>query len=180
VRPPYWELRRLGVGRTKNPTVCGRKLCPRCGRWRHLVDFPARPSRDRPEWRPASYCRVCERASARERYARWTPEQRELWREYRRIWSEAKAREAGRQTYQRRRSTAVDRIERVFLPREPIARELALLNGELATLSKRSGVSERTIGRIIAGESRHVRIDVADKLAVAIGKSAAQLWGEDW
>ena len=37
-RAPYWELRRRDGG--AGEVVLGRKFCPGCGRWRHVVDFP--------------------------------------------------------------------------------------------------------------------------------------------
>lgn len=174
MRAPYWELGRPGKLRSR--VECGRKHCSVCGRWRLVVDFdPVRGG-----GAPRSCCTNCRRRVQRQAWRQRTPEQIELRREWFRIYREVHRRQAGVALRTRRRGSVVDRVERVLLPAEPIAAELAALNGELATLSKRSGVSERTIGRLVSGESRHVRIDVADKLALAIGTPSAVIWGDEW
>ena len=175
----YWH-RGSGIGRGRpSLLVCGRKFCSRCGHWRHACDFRPDPRNTRTGLR--SRCTTCERVKSRERHAQLTEEQRQLIREYQRIWTEVQRRRANipPRDWPNRRSV-IDRVERVLLDREPIVRELRMRNGELSSLARASGVPERTIGRILSGESRHVRIDVADKLAVAMGVPLALLYVEQW
>jgi len=66
---------------------CGRKFCPRCGRWRLLLDFAAR--RFGPTGQPEelhSYCRACVNTLSRERraYEATIPAKREELRQYNR------------------------------------------------------------------------------------------------
>lgn len=126
------------------------------------------------------------RARQREQYVERLkdPERLELRREYGRIWAEGKRRERGVPVRQfRNRRTVIDRIERVFLPREPLVSELEIwraAEGTFEGLARLSGVSARTIYRYRYGESSRVRIDVADRLALALGIPSAVLFGEAW
>ena len=104
-------------------------------------------------------------------------------REYWRFHAEAVRRRAGvpERVFHNRR-TVIDRIERIMLPTEPLLGLLAQYRDDelIAELARKSGVSERAILRLRTGESRRVRIDLADKLAVAIGIPSAIIFGEAW
>jgi transcriptional regulator with XRE-family HTH domain len=161
------------IGERVNPVVLGRKFCARCGHWRHVCDFrPCAHSVDG----LFSYCHACKRSYEREYRGQMTEQQREARREYNRIRAEARRRAAGMRVYERHRPSVIDRVERVLLPRDPIVHELRRRRGELTTIALKSGVPERTITRLLSGESRRVRIDVADKLAVALGVPLATLY----
>lgn len=189
-RPPWIGLRSGNA----NPLVCGRKFCSRCGRWRHGCDFSWITPKDRTP-RLRAWCDTCQRISNRESQARRTEEQRELVREYQRIWHDAKRREAGvpkrnfnysstrknRDGTPRRRRTKVDKLERVLLERRPIVRliEDHLDDGvTMLDLQRQTGIHERQLRRLTTGESRHVRIDVADKIAYALGTPLALLYDD--
>jgi transcriptional regulator with XRE-family HTH domain len=174
----YWHRgSTLGMGRP-NPVICGRKFCARCGRWRHVVDF--RPRRDA-KTGLTSYCDTCLRVVGRETRAARTLEQRERNREYQRIWGEGKRRRVGIRRREEVLAKRPLRTERILLPIEPLVALLAPYrdDGELTTLARRAGVGERSLGRLLSGESMRVRIDLADKLAVALGVPSALIW-RDW
>jgi hypothetical protein len=167
-RQPYTELHRYNG---TPEVVMGRKFCPGCGRWRHLCDFP-RDRRKNPYYhgRLTSRCEACGNIARRYYYRHSAASQLELRREYWRIYKEAKRREAGvpESTANRRRVT--DRKERIFLDPAPLVAEIKRQCGdEYGWLARRSGVSERAIYRLRSGESAHVRIDNADKLALGLG-----------
>jgi hypothetical protein len=70
---------------------------------------------------------------------------------------------------------------RIFLAREPLVEELTAWRREnlarsWVTLGQRAGVPERSIRRIVSGESRHVRLDMADKLAMALDQPLSLLY----
>ena len=183
MRPAYWEIRAPGrqqcrrdeLGRLlprDDAVVLGRKFCAGCGHWRHVCDFGHLRGRGL-----RSRCRVCHNRESSRRYYAQTPEQMDRLREYWRFWQEAQRRKAGIPPTTARRRTAVDRVERIMLPREPL---VAVINGHnLTELAERAGLEQRTVGRIVSGESARVRIDVADKLAVALGVPSALIW-EEW
>jgi hypothetical protein len=115
-------------------------------------------------------CAACQNAAKVWHWRNMPEEQREIVREYWRIYRNAKRHEAGAKPRAfRDRKTVVDRPEYVFLSLPPLVDELDRLNGDLGMIAKRAGVPERTILRLRTGESQRVRIDVADKLAVAMG-----------
>jgi hypothetical protein len=155
--------------------VLGRKFCPRCGHWRHLCDF--RPIAGGPD----SYCQACRYILKREAYARRTAAQREAKREYDRIWYEVKRRRAGTppRPFKRRR-TVIDQREGIYFPVEPLLKALKDWDAGYKALARAAGVPERTIYRFRYGESVRVQIDVADKLAVALGIPSAVLWRDEW
>jgi predicted Fe-S protein YdhL (DUF1289 family) len=166
LRPPYWELRLHGAHNVAGEVALGRKFCSGCGRWRHLVDFMPYVRNGRPMAR----CLGCQRAAKVWHWHNMPREQREAIYEYVRIYRNAKRHEIGRKPREfKSRPTIVDRPEYVFLSLDPIVDELDRLNGDLGMIAKRAGVPERTILRLRTGESHRVRIDVADKLAVAMG-----------
>jgi hypothetical protein len=178
MRPAYCGLHKRGQinvqGRT--PTVvCGRKFCPDCGRWRHLVDFPHRKDR------PYSYCSVCAYRRIRALRTR-DPDALERKREAGRFYYDRIARQRGitPRKWGRRSRRLVDiRTEFVWLRPGPLVTELRRQGVSIRTLSRRSGVPERSIDRLFRGESQHVRVDLADKLAVAVGIPLALLYGSD-
>ena len=177
MRPPY---RRIGAG-NRNPVICGRKFCAHCGRWRPQCDFVSLHNR------PRGICQACLRIHQRQQYRQRTPEQIAARREYERIWREGERRRLGvtPRSY-RNRTTVVDRPEYVYLVAAPLVAELRWygVNGDVTgegylALARRSGVSARRIWGLRNGESRRVRIDVADKLAVALGLPLSTLYPED-
>jgi hypothetical protein len=98
------------------------------------------------------------------------PGYRETRNEYERIYRTAKRRERGIQArVYHHHPTVVDRAERIMLDPEPLLAELRLRNGEWGLIAERAGLQGRTVHRLLHGESAHVRLDVADKLAVALG-----------
>jgi hypothetical protein len=176
VRPAYHELRIRGGGRgrlLRNPIVLGRKFCAGCGRWRHVVDFALHKGRPRPR------CCACQRAYQRAWHANATPEQRDRQREYSRIWQEAKRREAGiaPRNFHHRRSV-IDKVEFVGLPPEPLLAAIDGVGLPDIVLCAAAGVPPRSVYRLRVGESRHVRLDVADKLAHAIGVPLWFIYGD--
>lgn len=174
-RAPYWELHTWG-GSVE--VVCGRKFCPGCGRWRHVCDFAPDPRKPARKW---ARCDACVRATVRYYTAHLSPERRADRREAKRFQEEGRRRRNGakpREFHNRR--SVIDLREAVYLPVEPLREALKpYANGELTAIAKRAGVPERTVTRI-RHESGKVQIDVADKLAVALGVPAALIWGERW
>lgn len=172
----YWHRGSLTRRGTPNPIVLGRKFCARCGHWRHVCDFSRSPRNTRSGL--YTYCQTCVRIMHRERRVKRTEAQLLLDREYQRFWYEARRRAAGvaPRAFQNRKSV-IDHPERVFLDPAPL---VALLtgyeNGALRTLALSAGVSERGLHRLLHGESHHVRLDTADKLAVALGTTLSLLY----
>jgi hypothetical protein len=116
----------------------------------------------------------------RARYLQMTPAQRELKREYERIYKEAQRRRQGIKPTTNRRHTPIDYREAVYLPVDPLVFELHLWPGTWEELARRSGVPSRTIYRFVHGESVKVQIDTADKLALALGVPSKLIWGDRW
>lgn len=182
MRPAYWELGicgRMPPGRHRNPIVCGRKFCAGCGRWRHTCDFGPLQTRDH---MLRARCRGCARAWSREQRHHRTQEQIDLLREYDRIYKEAKRREAGtpKRNFHHRRWVAEDEHESLGrLPIEPLVTAMTehyrrqRSNGHpewsWEELSLATGISYRTITRYVTGVNNWVRIDNADRIAIAIG-----------
>lgn len=172
-RPPYHGLK----PGTPNPVVCGRKFCAKCGRWRLAMDFDVQRSPGRPD-RLRSWCRTCQRISLR-RYPA-TKRQRELRREYQRIWQEVQRRRAGVPPRHWRFPRPLPQNDNGrFLDPSPLVAELAQWDGTQKALAAAAGVPPRAIYRIESGECRQVRLDTADRLALALGRSLAELWGTD-
>lgn len=176
-----------------NPVVCGRRFCGSCGRWRHVVDF--HPVRHQGRYRLASYCDHCRRVRSSVDYTKLNERQRELRRENTRIRAEALRRRAGvppRQFKNRRTVLDEKAYERVFLDREPLVREMRAYfavhryelraitgqsnDGPAALFAALTDLDKRTIERILSGESKRVRVDVADKIAYAMGLPTSMLW----
>lgn len=158
-----------------NQPVAGRKFCAGCGRWRILTDFAMRPS-----GRLDSYCGACRRTEFRRRTKNLTPEQRERRRESERFYRDRLRKENGTiDRYVPRGRTVVDRIEAVWLDREPLAAEVMRSGLSDLALAKAAGVPPRTIYRFRTGESQHIRLDVADKVAYALGLPLALIYGTD-
>jgi hypothetical protein len=174
MRPAYIGLRRRDRPAffASNPVVCGRKFCALCGRWRLICDFRFKSGR------PYSYCQGCERTRLREHFRNMTAEQRELRNEYARFRWDAMARAAGLPKRERRRSV-VDRVEPVYLEPGPLIEALQAWGDSWLALVATSGVPERSINRLVRGESRHVRLDLADKLANALGIPLSLIYDPD-
>lgn len=171
---PAWKG--LG-GHQRKSVVLGRKFCPACGRWRPVVDF-----RPRRSGTPHAYCDTCQRrhSNARRHVANLPPEIVERRREANRIYAEAKRREEGVEPRRfKRRPTVVDKLELLFLPPDPL---LAHMRQNYADsereLARRAGISERALYRYRSGESELVRLDIADRLALAMGTSLWMLYGD--
>ena len=120
-------------------------------------------------------------ARVRELYHRkkLDPEWMERRREYDRIYREVKRRAAGAKERPHRRSV-VDRPEMLFFEREPLVHQLRRVIDQLGqqTFAKTAGVQPRALYRLLSGESARVRIDLADKLALAMGSSLAVIYGD--
>ena len=67
------------------------------------------------------------------------------------------------------RHTVVDKKEPLYLPLSPIVDIMVAEVTDWEGFARRAGVPARTVHRLRVGESKHVRIDVADKLAIALG-----------
>ena len=172
-RAPYWELHtRLGAAEV----VAGRKFCSTCGRWRQLCDYPH--ERRGAVVKPLARCEGCSRATRRYYDSHMTPAQVANRREAQRFYKEGERRAAGVPVAWWRKSV-VDRPERVYLPNEPLGSMLDSLTDEtLQDIVRRTGIGDRQLRRIITGESRHVRLDLADKLALALGTHLYDLYGD--
>lgn len=155
-----------------NPIVVGHRFCAGCGRWRVASDFAFRRN-----GRLDSYCDACRRREFRRRYAQMTPEQRARRLEDERFYRDRLRVERGTiATYRPRGRKVVDGpAEYVFLDATPIRRELRRArNGySLEGLARRVGVDSHTLRRYLNGESRHIRLDLADRVALAVGTT---LW----
>jgi len=168
-RPAYWELH-THSGAIE--VVCGRKFCSYCGRWRHLVDFA--PAGDKPHTR----CRTCGRIANRYYQANLSPSQLDRRRERGRMAQADKRRRNGVRP-QANRVTVIDHIERVYLPSAPLVPMLSDLgDSNRKTLARRADVSERDLRRYASLESEHIRLDIADRLVMALGASLWEVWGD--
>ena len=177
MRPPYSKLRQRGGFGERNPVVLGRKFCVRCGRWRQVNDF--RRCANSPNGLHA-YCYACHRAYEREyRATREPPEVRARRLEYQRFWWEAQTRKRGI-TQRVRRRTVIDRKERLYLDPAPILRLATLyIRTRRAredppvygwkNLAQDAGIHERALYRYRVGESAHIQVDMADRLAAVLG-----------
>lgn len=114
--------------------------------------------------------------------ARKDPKRAALQREYQRIWAEAKRREKGvpPRNFKHRR-TVIDKAERIFLDPAPIIAEIERQNGAInqVDLAALAGLPVRAIYRLQVGESKRVRLDVADKLAMALDVPLAVLYDDE-
>jgi hypothetical protein len=172
MRAAYWELHKGGAASTPR-IVLGRKFCTSCGRWRPVSDFAVHR-----DGYLRAHCQACGRADRRRWYVVATVEQRARKNEYERIWWDAKRREAGIPRRRRSGPNAVDRVEWVFLPPEPLMSFVRQFGEDYRTVATRAGITERTLTRYLTGESRHIRLDIADKLAVAIDLPLTLLYGD--
>lgn len=174
MRPAFVGLR-SGI---PNPVVLGRKFCPQCGRWRPISDYGAQVQRGQVGLR--SWCGACQRKSNRLSIARRTLEQITDRREYHRIWQEGKRRRAG---IPQRNWTRALPPEAIYLPPQPLLDAMdGFVNGQddgWEALARASGIHQRQMFRLRTGESTRVRLDVADKLAVAMNIPLALLYPED-
>jgi len=178
-RQPHWQLHQRGGA---CEIVLGRKFCSGCGRWRHLCDFPpdGRKSTAHRAYGPIPRCRTCSRICRRWYVYHETPAQRANRRERHRFYKEGERRRAGVPVSTARRPTVVDRPEFVFLDRGPLVRELRRFEGEWSEIARRSGVPPRSITRLLNDGGAYVRIDTADKLAVAMRLTLSLIYGEDY
>jgi Homeodomain-like domain len=171
-RVPYWEFHKRGGC---SEIVCGRKFCSVCGIWRHLSDF-------NPESRrggvPYPRCQTCSRVSRNYYFAHETSEQTANRRERQRIFYEGQRRRNGVPVSTHRRKRVVDHAERVFFDPAPIVELLKRHRFEIGLVAKRAQLHDRTVRRILEGESAHIRIDVADKLAFALDTTLFELYGD--
>jgi hypothetical protein len=67
---------------------------------------------------------------------------------------------------------------RVFLDAEPLLVQIGMWvrARPLIELAREAGIPERSIRRIMSGESAHVRLDMADKLACAMNQPLGLLY----
>lgn len=171
-RAPYWELhKRNGC----SEIVCGRKFCPVCGRWRHVSDFNPESRRG---GMPYPRCQTCSRVSRNYYFAHETPDQTANRRERHRIYYEGQRRRNGVPVSTHNRKRVVDHAERVFFDPAPIVELLNRHRFEIGLIAKGAGLHDKTVRRFLTGESAHIRIDVADKIAFALGTTLFDLYGD--
>jgi hypothetical protein len=100
-------------------------------------------------------------------------------REDERIYREAKRREAGVPARRfKHRRTVIDQPEYAFLEAARLLDEVRRADLSDLELARIASCWPRTIHRLRVGESRHVRLDVADKLAHALGIPLALIYGD--
>ena len=184
MRPPYSGVVDQRGAKGGNPIVLGRKFCSGCGRWRPVHDFPRMDRKVGGGLR--ARCWVCHRRYQSRLVAGLSPERAKLRREYHRIWFEGWRRRQGiPERNFHNRKTVIDRAERVLLDPAPLLEAIeerldlerrsgwhpddtnGMLGG-LEGLAQIAGISSRSLTRLRSGESRHVRLDVADQIAVAL------------
>lgn len=113
-------------------------------------------------------------------------------RERQRFNAEGKRRQEGIPQRQfKNRKTVIDRGERIFLPREPLLREIDFWlqlhlpewrrdeDRTVENLASLAGTSARQVYRLQVGESRHVQLDLADRLAMAMGIPLVLLYEDE-
>lgn len=168
-RQPYWELH---IHNGANEVVCGRKFCAGCGRWRHVCDFPRNASKG---YKVAlARCRACVNITRKWYDRHLTPEQVENRRERHRIY------------YTRRdgagpgngHASVIDKIEYVYLPAGPLRTALGDTRLDQSEVARRVGISDRALARYHTGESAHIRLDIADRLALVLGFHLFDLYGD--
>ena len=177
MRPSYAGFR-MGAKASlrSNPVVLGRKFCASCGRWRLALDFSPM---GRKGSKLSPYCRVCVARRHREQYrAPHSPEWWEQRREYQRIYQQTKRREAGIPERVWNRATVVDRLEYRFLPIGPLVAEIERHPDSYSVIARRAGTTERSVRRLVTGESAHVRLDLADRICFAMGTWLALVYGD--
>jgi hypothetical protein len=190
MRPPYSGVVDQRGAAGGNPVVLGRKFCSGCGRWRQVNDFPR--VRRRVGGGLRARCWACHRRYQRELHRNSTPEQRALRREYGRFWLEAERRRNGTPEREfKRKRAVVDQPERIFLDRKPLVEAMnRYAKREIASgrdggngmpdlwkaLAREAGLQPRALHRLRTGESKRVRIDIADKIAVALDTPLALLY----
>jgi DNA-binding transcriptional regulator YiaG len=113
------------------------------------------------------------RVSHRQARLTWTEEQIENKREYQRFYAEMQRRAAGVQVREPMIARRELKTTRTTLDHGPLLRAIDE-HLERFELSERkfaevNGLSDRAIRRWRSGESKRVRLDVADQVAVAIG-----------
>jgi hypothetical protein len=181
MRPAYAKLSWRGKAGWNTPVV-GRKFCIDCGRWRPIPDFDVVEQQGRISLR--GRCQACRRIKQRVARAQRTAEQVALRREYERIYAEGQRRARGTPPRNwRHRPTVVDRLEYRFLPIAPLAAEIqryvAHTEGDGYTaIARRAGTTERSVRRLVTGESAHVRLDLADRICLAMGTWLAFVYGD--
>jgi hypothetical protein len=128
------------------------------------VDFPHKRER------PYTYCAVCSYRRVKA-YRDSSPVARERKREAERFRADRIRRERGQPPRNfKHKASVIDRRERIFLDPAPLLMEIERkCDGEYRWLARVSGVSERAIYRLRTGESAHVELANADKLAVGLG-----------
>ena len=111
-----------------------------------------------------------------------TPEQRDRDREYFRIWEEAKRRERGipPRRFRHRQGNVIVGIAR---PIRTCRSSLLVATVEQVVvpdveLGRKAGVPPRSIYRLRKAEVGHVRLDLADRLAVALGVPLPVIYGD--
>jgi hypothetical protein len=76
-------------------------------------------------------------------------------------------------------TNVINKVEWAFLPSAPIG---ALLDGlsddGIMALCARTGLGDRTLRRYVTGDSEHIRLDIADKIVVALGLSLYGVYGD--
>lgn len=173
--------------------ILGRRNCLRCTRWRHVSDFGHHRGKMR------SVCAACLRVADRKAKAERTAEQRELRREYDRIYKDGLRRKAGIPQRNLTREPPPDPAwnRNGFARRvstDPLRPHVAVwlrayafehnLNGSgmhagTKALAAASTVPERRIWGILEGETEHTHYAVADRLCTAMGLALSVIYDDD-
>jgi hypothetical protein len=118
---------------------------------------------------PVARCYRCSRVGRAYYYRHQTPEQRANLNERLRFYKHGQRRAAGVPELGYIRRSVVDRAEYVFVPKAALVAELERRFGQWDELARKAGIPARTIFRIVHEDGRFVRVDIADRLAVAMG-----------
>jgi hypothetical protein len=164
------------------PVVCGRRICRRCGRWRHISDFAPKT---RGVTRMEARCRACVREANRESYRRAMvdPARAEARREYHRIYAEGQRRAAGVPARRWATWARVPDRERAMLvpsaPLIPVLRAELRLGSTIASLAVTSGVNERRIWQVLHQDTPNITLRNAEALALACGTTLLTIYDAD-
>lgn len=160
-------MTRNSKGQLQSTTVCGRRFCPKCGKWRHLLYF--RPRRRNGKEYPNSPCDGCHNRLQKKDRKTMMGNRRARRQEYERIHKEALRRRKG------------------VPPRPLLIRECAP-SGEFKDVSVAlpwiekylagrsdlwfegtTGVSARSLYRWRTGDAKTVRAGVLDQVLTRLG-----------
>lgn len=172
-----------------NGTVCGRRFCTVCGRWRYLIDFPPRKWLDRHKTvilYVQSECYSCRGASSRESYHLLKPSQRKRRRQSSRTWHRRHRRQNGVPEVGNR---VLSDSKIGSVRREPFVVWLKQVidDHSVAEVAERTRLSERRIHAIVngyettakwAGKKKARKLRPVDYVQLDTVDKALLNWGE--